>query len=207
MDKLIHARKRIKRGQILYRDGDPFHSLYAVRSGSFKSSLRLEDGREQVSGFHMMDELMGMDGISSERHTSSAIALEDSEVGEMPYAHIVASSRSMRSLLPRFHKMMSREIVRENGMMLVLGSMRAEQRLAVFLMTLSQRFTAHGYSPSEFNLRMSRQEICSYLGMNVETGSRMFLKLQCDGLIGVQHRQIRILDVAGLKNVAGQGLQ
>ena len=206
MDQLIHTRKRMKRGQSLYRDGDPFHSLYVVSTGFFKSNLQLEDGCEQVTGFHMMGELMGMDGIGSGKYNSSAIALEDSEVCALPYAHLVNLSRDMHSLLPRFHQMMSREIVREHGMMLLLGSMRAEQRLVVFLLNLSQRFSTCGYSPSELNLRMSREEISSYLGMKRETVSRLFSKFQGDGLIDVQQRQIRILDVAGLKNRHGVGI-
>jgi len=201
MNELIHDRKHIKRGQSLYCEGDPFHSFYAVCTGFFKSNLHLEDGREQVTGFHMMGELMGQDGIGSGKYTSGAIALEDSEVYELPYAQLVNMSRTMGSVLPHFHRMMSREIVREHGMMLLLGSMRAEQRLAVFLLNLSQRFTARGYSPSEFNLRMSREEIGSYLGMKVETVCRMLLKLQRDGRIGVQHRQVRIFDMAGLRTI------
>lgn len=206
MDELIYTRKRVKRGQNLYRASDPFHSLYAVRNGFFKSNLLMEDGREQVTGFHMMGEVMGMDGIGSGIYASSVTALEDGEVCVLPYAHLEDLSRDMPSLQSHFHRMMSREIVREHGVLLLLGSMRAEQRLAAFLLNLSQRFAARGYSSSEFNLRMTREEIGSYLGMKLETVSRTLSKFQEDGLISVQHRQVSILDIAGLKSVMGKVL-
>ncbi len=204
MDTLIYTRKSVKRGQNLYRAGDTFHSLYAVRSGFFKSTLLMEDGREQVTGFHMTGEIMGMDGIGSGMYASSATALEDGMVCALPYAHLEDLSRDMPSLQPHFHRMMSREIVREQGVMLLLGSMRAEQRLAAFLLNLSQRFAARGYSSFEFILRMTREEIGSYLGMKLETVSRTLSKFQEDGLISVQHRQVSILDVAGLNGAVRQ---
>lgn len=205
--ELIHSRKRMKRGEYLYREGDPFHSLYAVRGGFFKSSLCLADGREQVTAFHMMGELMGMDGIGAGLHGSSAIALQDSEVCGMSYERLICLSDDMQALVPRFHRMMSREIVRDHGVLLLLGSMRAEQRLAVFLLNLSQRFTARGYSPREFSLCMSREEIGSYLGMTLETVSRVFSKFRSDGLLCVEQRQIRILDLTRLSNVNDSRLQ
>jgi CRP/FNR family transcriptional regulator len=206
MDELIHSRKRVKRGQSLYHAGEEFHSMYAVRSGFFKTNLLLEDGREQVTGFHMMGEIIGMDGIGAGAYASSAIALEDSEVCALPYTHLEKLSRSMPSLQPHFHRVMSREIVREHSVMLLLGGMRADQRLATFLLNLSLRFTMRGYSPSEFNLRMTREEIGSYLGMKLETVSRMFSKFQDDGLIGVQQKLIQILDVSGLNGILGREL-
>lgn len=206
MDELVYGRKRVKRGQSLYHAGDPFHSLYAVRSGFFKSNLMMEDGRNQVTGFHMMGEVIGMDGIGSGTYASSATALDDCEVCALPYAHLENLSRDMHSLQPHFHRMMSREIVREHGVMLWLGSLRTEQRLAAFLLNLSQRFTARGYSPSEINLRMTRKEIGSYLGMKLETVSRLLSRFQGDGMIGVRQRQIRIFDVVGLNGVMREGL-
>ena len=199
MGELIRSRKSLKRGQTLYREGEPFRSLYAVRSGFFKSNLQLEDGREQVTGFHMTGELIGMDGIDSGAYTSSATSLEDSEVCEVSYGHFVNLSEDVHCLLPRFHRLMSREILRVHGMMLLLGSMTAEERLTVFLLDLSQRYRINGYSASEFILRMSRDEISSYLGLRLETVSRAFSKLQSDGLIDVHHRQIRIRDISRLK--------
>ena len=203
-DQLVFTRRRIKRGESLYRSGDAFVSLYAVRSGFFKSTLLIEDGRDQVTGFYMAGEIVGMDGIGTERHASNLVALEDSEICVIPYARLQELSQELPGLQRQVHKVMSREIVREHGVMLLLGSMRAEERLAAFLLNLSQRFTARGYSPSEFNLRMTREEIGSYLGLKLETVSRIFSKFQEDGLMGVQQKNIRILDNSGLKRILSQ---
>jgi len=204
LDSLVFVRRPIKRGDYLFRAGEPFASLYAARTGFFKTKLLLEDGREQVTGFHMAGELMGMDGIGTERHTCDAVALEDSEVCVIPYDRLEGLSREMEALQHHFHKMMSREIVREHGVMMLLGSMRAEERLAAFLLNLSQRLSTRGYSPHEFNLRMTREEIGSYLGLKLETVSRAFSKFQEAGLIAVQQKNIRILDPAGLRELVGR---
>ncbi|MDR2638095.1 MAG: fumarate/nitrate reduction transcriptional regulator Fnr [Zoogloeaceae bacterium] len=201
VDELINVRKRIKRGESLYRTGQAFEYIYAIRSGFFKTDVLLEDGREQVTGFQMAGELLGLDGISGERHSCNAIALEDSEVCHIPFSRMEQLSREIQSLQRHFHKVMSREIVRDHGVMLLLGAMRAEERLATFLLNLSQRFTARGFSPAEFNLRMTREEIGSYLGLKLETVSRAFSRFQEDGLIQVQQKHIRILDIAGLKKL------
>jgi len=204
LDQMVYTRKRVKRGDSVYRSEEKFGSLYAVRSGFFKTTLAMEDGRDQVTGFHMAGDMLGMDGIGSDQHACNAVALEDSEVCVIPYARLEELSRELYVLQQHFHKVMSREIVREHGVMLLLGSMRAEERLAAFLLNLSQRFTSRGYSPSEFNLRMTREEIGSYLGLKLETVSRTFSKFQEDGLIGVQQKFIRILDSVGLKSVLGR---
>ena len=204
LDTLVHSKKRLKRGDSLFLSTDRFTALYAVRSGSFKSNLLHEDGRDQVTGFHMAGELLGLDGIGSEQHTCNAIALEDSEVCIIPYEKLEQLSHEIPALQQHFHKVMSREIVRDHGVMLLLGSMRAEERLATFLLNLSQRFTARGYSQSEFNLRMTREEIGSYLGLKFETVSRIFSKFQEDGYLSVQQKHVRITDIPGLKKVMGQ---
>jgi len=161
----------------------------------------LEDGRNQVTGFQMAGEILGMDGISGEAHTCNAVALEDSEVCVIPFGQLEHLSREIQTLQHHFHKVMSREIVRDHGVMMLLGTMRAEERLAAFLLNLSQRFTARGYSPAEFHLRMTRDEIGSYLGLKLETVSRAFSHFQEDGLISVQQKHIVILDHAGLKQL------
>jgi len=204
VEELVYTRKRMERGESLYRAGDEFSSLYAVRSGFFKTTQTLEDGRDQVTGFHMAGEIMGMDGIGPDTHSSNAVALEDSEVCVIPYSRLESLGRDMHGLQRQFHKVMSREIAQEHSVMLLLGTMRAEERLAAFLLNLSQRFTARGYSASEFNLRMTREEIGSYLGLKLETVSRAFSRFQEDGLISVQQKHIRILDVAGLKRCMRQ---
>ena len=193
---LVYTRKRVKRGEHLYHSGEAFDSIYALRSGFFKSSVVLEDGRDQVTGFHMAGEIVGMGGIGTERHTADLIALEDSEVCIIPYGRLEEPG-----LQRQLHKAMSRELVRDQGVMMLLGTMRAEERLAAFLLNLSQRFVARGFSPSEFHLRMTREEIGSYIGLSLETVSRLFSRFQEDGLITVQQKHIRILDIPGLKAV------
>ena len=201
LDELVGARRKIKRQQHLYRSGDGFEAIYAIRAGSFKTDVILEDGRDQVTGFQMTGEVLGLDGISTERHSCNAIALEDSEVCVIPFSRLEELSRQVESLQHQFHKIMSREIVRDHGVMMLLGSMRAEERLAAFLLNLSQRFTARGFSPSEFHLRMTRDEIGSYLGLKLETVSRAFSRFQEEGLVAVQQKHIRILDTPGLKRL------
>jgi CRP/FNR family transcriptional regulator len=193
---LVYTRKRVKRGDTLFHAGAEFESLYAIRTGFFKSSVLLEDGRDQVTGFHMAGEVLGMDGIGTGCHTADLIALEDSEVCVIPYSHLEEPS-----LQRQLHKVMSRELVRDQGVMMLLGTMKAEERLAAFLLNLSQRFVARGFSPSEFHLRMTRDEIGSYLGLSLETVSRLFSRFADDGLIAVRQKHIRILDVKGLRSV------
>ncbi len=201
LDDLVSTRRRVKRGDHLYRAGETFDAIYAIRSGFFKTGVLLSDGRDQVTGFQMAGELLGLDGISTEHHTCNAIALEDSEVCAIPFSRLESLSREIHTLQHHFHKVMSREIVRDHGVMMLLGTMRAEERLAAFLLNLSQRFTARGFSPSEFYLRMTREEIGSYLGLKLETVSRAFSRFQEEGHIAVQQKHIRILNVAGLKSL------
>jgi len=201
LDDMVSTRRRIKRGDHLYRAGEGFDAIYAIRSGFFKTDVLLEDGREQVTGFQMAGELLGLDGISTEHHTCNAIALEDSEVCAIPFLQLEGLSRQIHTLQHHFHKVMSREIVRDHGVMMLLGTMRAEERLAAFLLNLSQRFKARGYSPAEFNLRMSRDEIGSYLGLKLETVSRAFSRFQEEGLLDVHQRKVRILNTAGLRKL------
>jgi CRP/FNR family transcriptional regulator len=199
LDNLIGGGRKLKRGHHLYRAGDPFESIFAVKTGFFKTDVLTEDGRDQVTGFQMGGEILGLDGISSEIHTCNAVALEDSEVCLIPFTDLEVLSSEIRSLQHHLHKVMSREIVRDHGVMMLLGTMRAEERLAAFLLNLSQRFSARGYSPTEFHLRMTREEIGSYLGLKLETVSRAFSRFQDEGLISVQQKHIRILAVPRLK--------
>ncbi len=201
IDKLVGTRRKVKRHTSLYRHGDPFEAIYAIRIGFFKTDVLLDDGRTQVTGFLMAGEMLGMDGISTERHSCNAIALEDSDVCVIPFAKLEEVARDVVALQHNFHKVMSREIVRDHGLMTLLGTMRAEERLAAFLLNMSQRFTARGYSPQDFHLRMTREEIGSYLGLKLETVSRTFSKFQEDGYISVQQKHIRILDIPGLRKL------
>ena len=204
LDRLVARRRTLTRGDTLYLTGSDLASLYAVRTGFLKSVVLHDDGREQVAGFHMNGEVMGMDGIGAGKHLCDAVALEDSEVCEIPFADLERLSREIPTLQSHFHRMMSREIAHDHGVMLLLGSMRAEERLAAFLLNLSQRFAARGYSSTQFNLRMTREEIGSYLGLKLETVSRAFSQLQDKGLLAVRNKAIDILDLPGLKALMGQ---
>ncbi|MDE2600294.1 MAG: fumarate/nitrate reduction transcriptional regulator Fnr [Rhodocyclaceae bacterium] len=201
IDEMMGARRRIKRGAHLYSAGEPFTSIFAIRSGFFKTGVITEDGRDQVTGFQMAGEVLGMDGISNELHTCDAVALEDSEVCTIPFSELERLSTEIRSLQHHIHKVMSREIVRDHGVMMLLGTMRAEERLAAFLLNLSQRFSARGYAANEFHLRMTREEIGSYLGLKLETVSRTLSRFHDDGLISVQQKHIQLIDQAGLKQI------
>ncbi|MES3004185.1 MAG: fumarate/nitrate reduction transcriptional regulator Fnr [Pseudomonadota bacterium] len=207
LDGLHFGRRRVKMGQPLYREGDKFQFIYAVRSGTFKTSLTLQDGRDQVTGFHMAGELMGLDGVAHGSHASCATALEDAEICAIPYAHLNELSAANTNMHHLVSRLMSREIVREHSLMLLLGSMNAEERLAAFLLNLAQRLKARGYSSSEFHLRMSRAEIGSYLGMKLETVSRTFSAFQQRGLLDVDKRFIRITDPAGLARLLEMRMQ
>lgn len=201
LDGMVATRKKIKQGGHLYSSGDAFTTLYAIRTGFFKTCVVSEDGREQVTGFQMAGEIMGLDGIVSDKHNCNAIALEDAEVCVMPFNHVEDLSRQIPMLQRHVHKIMSREIVRENGVMMLLGNMRAEERLAAFLLNLVQRLHARGFSQSEFVLRMTREEIGSYLGMKLETVSRTFSKFSDDGIIEVKQRNVKIINPEALKKI------
>lgn len=195
-EEIVYTRKRVRRGDALYRTGSDFESLYAVRSGFFKSSVAIDGGRDQVTGFHMVGEILGTDGIGTDQHAVDATALEDSEVCVIPYARLADPG-----LQRQLHKVMSRELVRDQGVIMMLGTMRAEERLAAFLLNLSQRFLTRGFSQHDFHLRMTREEIGSYVGLSLETVSRLFSRFQEGGLITVQQKHIQILDIPGLKAV------
>ncbi len=199
LDGMIASRRTLKRGEALFHTGEPFRAVYAVRTGFFKTCISAEDGRDQVTGFQMAGELLGLDGISTDRHACDAVALEDSQVCVIPYAQLEDLTREFSDLQHQFHKIMSREIVRDHGVMLLLGSMRAEERLAAFLLNLTQRLHARGFSASALELRMTRVEIGSYLGLKLETVSRTCSKFQEEGLLEVKQRDIRIVDEAGLR--------
>ncbi len=201
VDGLVASRRRVKRGGSLFRCGDKFTSLYAIRTGFFKTCITSEDGRDQVTGFQMAGEIVGLDGIVNDRHTCDAVALEDADVCLLPFDRIEELSTEIHGLQRHVHKIMSREIVREHGVMLLLGSMRAEERLAAFLLNLVQRLHARGFSQSELVLRMTREEIGSYLGLKLETVSRTFSKFVEEGIVAVRQRHVRIVNADALRQL------
>lgn len=201
VDEVVTKRRKLKRRESLFRNGDRFTSLYAIRTGIFKTRVTTKDGRDQVTGFQMAGEIIGLDGIVNDYHTCDAVALEDAEVCVMPFDLIESLSREVTALQRHVHQIMSREIVREHGVMLLLGSMRAEERLAVFLLNLVGRLHARGFSKSELVLRMTREEIGSYLGLKLETVSRTLSKFMEEGLVEVHNRNLRILDPDALGRI------
>ena len=201
IDEVVAVRRKVKRGTSLFRNGEKFVNLFAIRTGFFKTCVSSKDGRDQVTGFQMAGEVIGLDGIVNDSHICDAIALEDAEVCVMPFDRIEELSREVSSLQRHVHKIMSREIVRENGVMLLLGSMRAEERLAAFLLNLVQRLHARGFSQSELVLRMTREEIGSYLGLKLETVSRAFSKFVEDGIVEVKQRHVQILNTEAFRDI------
>jgi CRP/FNR family transcriptional regulator len=201
IDDLVATRRKVRRREALFRNGERFTSLYAIRTGFFKTRVASEDGRDQVTGFQMAGEIIGLDGIVNNQHTCDAVALEDAEVCVMPFDRIEELSREVTALQRHVHQIMSREIVREHGVMLLLGSMRAEERLAAFLLNLVQRLHARGFSQSELVLRMTREEIGSYLGLKLETVSRTLSKFAEDGIVDVEQRNLRIVDAEALRRI------
>ena len=201
IDEVVAVRRKLKRGAALFTAGEKFSSLYAIRTGFFKTCVTTPDGRDQVTGFQMAGEIVGLDGIVNDNHTCDAVALEDAEVCVMPFDRIEELSREVTALQRHVHKIMSREIVREHGVMLLLGSMRAEERLAAFLLNLVQRLNARGFSRSELVLRMTREEIGSYLGLKLETVSRTFSRFVEERVAEVKQRHVRILDTDALRRI------
>ena len=205
LDTVIKQSHRLKKGEFLFRSGESFHSLYAIRTGFFKTTVASQDGRDQVTGFFMSGELIGMDGICTHSHSCDAVALEDSEVCELPFGHMEALSKEIPSIQTHFFRLMSREIVRDQGVMLLLGNMRAEERIAAFLLNLSQRLHHRGFAANDFILRMSREEIGSYLGLKLETVSRTLSRFHQEGLIVVEHKHIRLLKPELLNQMVSGG--
>lgn len=198
VDSIVCTTRTVRRGDTLFRSGDLFQYLYAVRAGSFKTVIVHSDGREQVTGFQITGETLGLDGIYTGRHNGDVVALEDSVVCVISFLQLETVCREIHTMQHHVHRLMSGEIVRESRLMMLLGTMRADQRVAAFLLNLSQRFKALGYSSAEFYLRMTRREIGCYLGMKLETVSRTLSRFQRERLLDAQGKQIRILDPEGL---------
>ncbi|HKT96108.1 MAG TPA: helix-turn-helix domain-containing protein [Paraburkholderia sp.] len=192
----------VHRGHALYRLGDTFRSIYAIRTGSFKTVVMHREGHEQVTGFGIVGDTLGIDGIASGEHSCEAIALEDSSVCVMPFELLEMLCREVSAIQHHVHQMLGAEIVRESTLMMLLGTMTAEERVSFFLADLSRRWQARGYSAAAFTLKMARQEIGSYLGLKLETVSRTLSKLQGRGLINVHGKDLRILDIDGLQQLA-----
>ena len=202
LDEVIGRRRRVARDERLYQMDEPFRNLYAIRFGHFKTYQVNPAGEQQITGFQMAGELLGMDAISGDRHHCDAVALEDTEVCEIPFAGLEDLFGHVPTLLRHFHRIMSQEITREQNVMLLLGNMRAEQRFAVFLVNLSSRYAARGYSATSFQLRMSREDIGNYLGLTIESISRLLSRFKKQGWMEVDKREVRLTDATMLRALA-----
>lgn len=199
LDEYITERVRIKKGVSLFREGDPADAVYGLRTGSMKTQIEDANGQVQITGFALPGEVLGLDGILNEKQLTHAIALEDSELCIIKLAEIDKLSQQMPKLPLQLQRLMSKEIGRSHQMLLTIGNLRSEQRLAAFLLNLSNRLQNLGYSPYEFILRMSREEIGNFLGLTLETVSRLFSRFSKEGLIKVRQREVMLIDLDGLQ--------
>lgn len=201
MEKLEHVVKGsrpVQKGQHIFRANDTFESLFAVRSGSVKVYILNETGEEQIIGFYFPGEIFGFDAIEHHRHSCSAVALETTTSCSIPYDKIHDICIQIPDLQNQMFRLLSRELSNENQLLLTINKRNAEERIATFLVSLSSRFHKLGYSAKEYNLPMSRQEIGNYLGLTIETVSRLFTKFQRNGLVKINRKAIRLEDLAAL---------
>lgn len=203
LEKIMMQRFRVKKGVTLYRALDPLNSLYAVRIGSFKTSVMSVDGREQVTGFQMSGEMLGLDAISKNMYASNAVALEDSEVCPIQFSQLEKLAHELPSLQHNLNRILSREIVRDHEMLAMLGTMSSEERFAAFLVNISDRLHNRGFSSSKFILKMRREEIGSYLGLRLETVCRAISYLRDHRLVAISGRDVKILDIDRLAQLGG----
>ncbi|WP_407672138.1 helix-turn-helix domain-containing protein [Paraburkholderia acidisoli] len=201
LEALICGARRVRRGEALYRSGDRFDNLYAVRTGSLKTMIVHRDGREQITGLRLAGEALGLDGIATDVHAFSAVALEDSSICTLPYGALKRLCREVGTMQDRLHRLLGDQFNQEASQMMVLGSLSAEERVAAFLLDVSERNWERGYSHAEFHLRMSREDMGSYLGITLETVSRILSRFQKRNLIDARGKLIRIVDIDGLKDL------
>ncbi|CAM2152124.1 Transcriptional regulatory protein btr [Pararobbsia alpina] len=201
LDAMVGPTRLVRRGEVLYRTEDPFQNFFAVRSGSFKTVVMHRDGGEQVTGMHLPGDPLGLDGICNGHHASEAVALEDSSVCVIPFHIFESFCHDVRTMQRHFHRLLGSALVRDSNLLMLLGTMSAEQRVAAFLLNLSERFRIRGYSPTSFSLRMTREELGSYLGIKLETVSRMFSKFQKHGWLETQGKAIHLIDLDALERV------
>lgn len=207
LDQLLIGKRRVRAGQDLVRQGDTFQWLYAVRFGSFKTSLALRNGREQVTGFSFSGDLIGFDGFATSEHACTATALEDSEVCSIPIDALLALPGDEKGhLRRRVHQMISAEMLREQYLMTLVANTQSEPRVAAFLVLLSRRMRERGYSGVEFNLRMSRADIGSYMGLTLETVSRTLSSFADRGWIEVRKKKIHLLQLHKLAGLCEEAL-
>lgn len=199
LETIVRNRKIFKRGELIYRTGEPLRAVYAIRSGTVKSYVLTNDGRMQITGFHIAGEVLGLGAMAGNQHMNEARALETTMVCEVPVEVLEAYSEEITSIRQQMLKIMSQEIFDNQELMLLLGKKNADERVATFLLSLSRRFQRRSYSPLQFNLSMSRSDIGNYLGMAEETVCRVFTRFQDDGLLLTERRQVQLVDIERLK--------
>lgn len=204
LDAVVQRRRPMIKGEYLYREGDPAKAIYAVRSGSLKTLVESPNGDEQIVGFHLAGELVGLDGFRDDKHTCSCIALETSSVCELPVHSLEELCEQVPELQKQMRRIMGKEVATDHAMLLMLGKMSAEEKLASFLLSLSRRMEERHWKADDFVLSMPRQDIANYLGLAVETVSRLFASYQQEGTIDVDRRRIHIRDMQRLEQVIGE---
>lgn len=203
LDNIIERKKPIQKSQILFKAGDELTSIYAIRSGTIKSYTISESGEEQITSFHLPGDLVGFDAITNMMHPSFAQALETAMVCEIPFDILDDLAGKMPKLRQQIMRLMSNEIKNDQEMILLLSKMNAEERLAAFIFNLSRRYSARGFSSREFRLTMTRNDIGNYLGLTVETISRLLGRFQKIGMLTVKGKYINIHDLNALSDLAG----
>ena len=206
LDNIVKRSRPMKKGDFLFRQGDTFASVYAVRSGSLKTFSVTDCGQEQITGFHLPSEFVGLSGMDTELYPVSAIALETTSICEIPFDRLDELSASLPQLRRQLMRIMSREIRDDQQMMMLLSKKTADERIATFLVNLSTRFRARGYSPQQFRLAMSRNEIGNYLGLAVETVSRVFTRFQQSGLLEAEGKEVNLINLIEICALAGGNL-
>lgn len=206
LDQFVQARVPLDRGDVIFRAGDPLDYIYVVRTGSVRTVFPGSEGDDQVIGFHLPSELVGLDAISANAHQCDAVALERTSVCALPLGRLERLAAEIPALQRQFHVMISRQISHDHRHLVAVGRRTARERLALFLHALSERLESGGYSGVDFHLSMSREDIANYLGLALETVSRLLTKLAEEGVIRVERRRVRIVDPDALARIAGRPL-
>lgn len=202
LDGLILHKPRVEQGDVLFRSGDPMQHLYTVRSGAFKAVLSSNEGAEQITGFYLSGELMGLDGFGNDVHQCTVVALETSTVCAINIDELEKLCARAPGLRRQMRHLIGAEINHDHRNLLAMGQLKGEERLAAFLLNISQRLKKRGFSPYEFNLPMARHDLANYLGLAVETLSRMFSRMIDAGLIETSRRHVKLLNTKALCELA-----
>ncbi len=205
LDNIVARGRPLTRGEVLYHQGDSLNNLFAIHSGSLRSFIVSQDGREQTVGFYLPGELVGLDGLEKGTHTCTTVALETTSICELPFNRLQELCTELPSLQYQMLRLLGKEVSDDHDILLLLGTRSAEERLAAFLLSLSRRFAERGFSATEFNLSMSRHDIANFLGIAVETVSRQFSNFDKAGILQVKHRNVKILDLEKLEKMVEPG--